>query len=170
MTTTATITGTVTFPLTREGFDAARDLIDAHEAELVNESAIKPATPRGPSVEPAPAGGMIDDGDVPRAVYEAAWEDGLSRPYLKALPAEDEGGLTMAEIGEQLKAYWADDRPLTPAETRAVHRNVKKIERTLKRRGQMPEDRVVVRKDWSDSEGVGRYYVSAADHEAIAAL
>lgn len=170
MTALADIKVTMTFEPTPEGFAAARALLDIREGGLDDGPvALEQARPSRQSVDHA-AGTPFDDGDIARAVYEAASDDGLSRPFLKLLPSEREDGLTMAEIGQQLKAYWADDRPLTAAETRAVHRNIKKIEHTYKKRGQMPEERVVVHQEWNHSEGVGRYYLSAVDHEAIAAL
>lgn len=160
----------LSFDPTPEGFDAARELIDSRAHLRADRSSPEEVPPPRLTIEPEASHPPLDDDDIARTIYEAAWEDGLSRPFLKALPPEKEGGLTMAEIGDQLKAYWEDDRPLTPAETRAVYRNVKKLERYYKRRGQIPEDRVLVHKDWDRSEDIGRYYVSAADHAAIAGL
>jgi hypothetical protein len=166
----ADIQMTVTFDPTPEGFAAARDLLDTYEGGLDDEPvAVELSRPSAPPVD-LEAGAPLDDGDIIRGMWEAASDDGLSRPFLKLLPSEDEGGLTMAEIGQQLKAYWEDDRPLTAPETRAVHRNIKRMERYYKRNGQMPEDRVIVHQEWSRSEGVGRYYVSKADHDVIQAL
>lgn len=47
--------------------------------------------------------------------------------------------------------------PHAAREIRACHRNEKRIERTLKKRGVISEDRVVIHQEWDAAAGVGRY-------------
>lgn len=166
MPASAEMTTRIEFPPTPAGVADAREELDRFAALFGEDELGADASP-GPDEAPAAAAD-----EAPRAVYRSSTEGSRTRELLKGLPGDIDQAMTPAEIGEQLLRRNDDGSPLSPAQVRAVMRNEKKIEGTLKKRGVIPEDRVVLRIDWSryESEGCARYYVSAADSAVIRSL
>lgn len=164
----ATMTTTIQFAPTPEGVAAARLELDELEG-LFGADDDEPETEAGaPDIGPPGPGPHTDD-NVAQLVYNGANDEGRTRDLLKALPGDDEHPLTFAELGELMRP-WPDGTPLAAPEVRACHRNEKRIERTLKKRGVISEERVVIHQEWDRAQGIGRYYVSAADRDVLQSL
>jgi len=157
-----TVTATIEFSPTPAGIAGAMADLDKLAAEFgISEEADDPV-----GDEPlAPAGSAVE------AVFRSTGVGSRTRELLKVLPGDILNAMSPEEIGEVLTPN-SDGSALSPAQVRAVMRNEKRIEKTLRQRGTIAEGREVVLADWSryDHEGFGRYYVSAADREAIDAL
>jgi hypothetical protein len=161
------ISSSLKFEPTPAGIARAHEELDKFAASLGGEPAGEAAED---AESQAPASQAPSD-DAARTVYRNAGYDTRTRQLLKALPGDVREAVTPTEIAKHLRRH-SDGSLLPPAGVRAVMRNVKRIERTLKRRGVIAEDREVLKADWSryDVEGCGRYYLSAADHEIIQTL
>ena len=162
------LTTTIEFEPTPEGVANAQSELDRFKAILFGDDA------RGAEAsaqDPQLASVQAPPDEAPSAVHRGTGESTRTRELLHVLPGDIQEAMTPAEIGEVLTPN-DDGSPLSPAQVRAVMRNEKRIERTLKKRGVILEDREVVKSDFSryDAEGCGRYYVSRADYEVIQTL
>ena len=166
--TTAAMTTKIEFEPTPAGIDQAREELDRFAALFGDDgpdAAGKGVKPTPPHPGPSPSD------EAPRAVYRSATEGSRTRELLKALPSNKADALTPTEIGKLLRPN-DDGSALHSGQVRAVMRNEKKIEQTLKKRGVIADDREVVIGDFTryEDEGCGRYYISADDRAILQSL
>lgn len=157
-----TITATIEFVPSPAGIAEAMADLDRLSAEFgITEESDDPVA----STLPAPTGSAVS------AVFNSTGEGSRTRELLRLLPDNANEALSPVEIGELLTPN-DDGSALSAAQVRAVMRNEKRIEHTLRKRGVIAESRKVVCADWTryDQEGFGRYYVSAKDRNEIDGL